>query len=89
MEMLGQLHAPRGLSPTKGPRYPLNKRLGGPQSRYGRFQKRRIFCPMPEFEPGSSSMYPNHCCHYFKVFIFMYLMRSVKKIEKFIPEDGI
>ena len=44
---------------------------------------------MPEFEPGSSSMYPNHYCHYFKVFIFMYLMRSVKRIEKFIPENGI
>jgi hypothetical protein len=29
----GQLHAPAALPPGKKPRYPLDRRLGGPQSR--------------------------------------------------------
>jgi hypothetical protein len=32
----GQLHSPAALPPGKSPRYPLYKRLGGPQSRSGR-----------------------------------------------------
>jgi hypothetical protein len=37
MEVSSQLHAPATLSPGyKAPSYPLNRRLGGPQSRYGR-----------------------------------------------------
>jgi len=31
--MSGQLHAPAALSPGKESLYPLNRRLGGPQSR--------------------------------------------------------
>jgi hypothetical protein len=33
MEMSGQLHAPAALPPEKEPWYPLDRRLGGPQSR--------------------------------------------------------
>jgi hypothetical protein len=36
MEVNGQLHAPATLPPGKEPRYPLDRRLGGPQSRSGR-----------------------------------------------------
>jgi hypothetical protein len=36
MEMSGQLHAPAVLPAGKESLYPLNKRLGGPQSRSGR-----------------------------------------------------
>jgi hypothetical protein len=36
MDMNGQLHAPAALPPGKSHRYQLDKRLGGPQSRYGR-----------------------------------------------------
>jgi hypothetical protein len=36
MERSGQLYAPAALPPGKEPRYPLDKRLGGPQSRFGR-----------------------------------------------------
>jgi hypothetical protein len=36
MEMSGQLHAPAALPPGKEPRYPLDRTLGGPQSRSGR-----------------------------------------------------
>jgi hypothetical protein len=34
--MSGQLHAPAALARRKSPRYPLDRRLGGPQSRSGR-----------------------------------------------------
>jgi hypothetical protein len=36
MEVNGQLHAPAALPQGKEPRYPLDRRLGGPQSRSGR-----------------------------------------------------
>jgi hypothetical protein len=36
MEVSGQLHAPTALLRVKSPRYPLDRRLGGPQSRSGR-----------------------------------------------------
>jgi hypothetical protein len=35
MEMSGQRYAPAALPLEKGPRYPLYRRLGGPQSRCG------------------------------------------------------
>jgi len=31
----GQLHAPANLSPRKEPWYPLDRKLGWPQSRFG------------------------------------------------------
>jgi hypothetical protein len=36
MEVSGQLHAPADLLQGKSPWYPLDRRLGGPQSRSGR-----------------------------------------------------
>jgi hypothetical protein len=36
MEVSGQLHAPAGLTAGKEPLYPLDRRVGGPQSRSGR-----------------------------------------------------
>jgi hypothetical protein len=33
MEVSGQLHAQAALPPGKSPWYPLDRRLGGPQSR--------------------------------------------------------
>jgi hypothetical protein len=36
MEMNGQLHVPAALFQGKGPWDPLDRRLGGPQSRSGR-----------------------------------------------------
>jgi hypothetical protein len=46
----GQRHSPAALLPGKDPktRYPLYKRLGGPQSRSGQVQK---ISPPPEFDP--------------------------------------
>jgi hypothetical protein len=39
----GQLHAPAALPPGKSPRYPFYRRLGGPQSRSGRYGKVKFF----------------------------------------------
>ena len=43
----GQHHAPAALPPRKA-RYPLYRRLGRPQGRYGRVRK---ISPLPEFDP--------------------------------------
>ena len=43
----GQRHAPAVL-PTEKTRYPLYKRLGGPQGQSGRVQK---ISPLPAFDP--------------------------------------
>jgi hypothetical protein len=44
MGVSGQRHAPAALYPRgKKPRYPLDRRLGGPQSRSG--ARRKILCP--------------------------------------------
>jgi hypothetical protein len=39
----GQFHAPAALPPGKSPRYPFYRRLGGPQSWYGRYGEVKIF----------------------------------------------
>jgi hypothetical protein len=38
-----QLHAPATLPPGKSPRYPFYRRLGGPQSRSGRYGEVKLF----------------------------------------------
>jgi hypothetical protein len=40
MDLSGQLHAPVILPLGNSPRYPLNRRLGGIQSRYGRYEEK-------------------------------------------------
>jgi len=44
----GQLHAPDALPPGKDPRYPLHRRLGGPQSQYGHGGEEKKFPVLPE-----------------------------------------
>jgi hypothetical protein len=39
MEVSGQRHAPANLRPGKETRYPLYRRLGGPQGQSGRVRK--------------------------------------------------
>jgi hypothetical protein len=44
MEMSGQLDTPTALPLEKSPQYPLDRRLGEPQSRFGRgVEEKRIF----------------------------------------------
>jgi len=38
---------------SKEPKNPLNRKLGGPQSRSGRFKVEINFFPSPGFEPGT------------------------------------
>ena len=47
MGVVGQRHAPAALPPGKT-RYPLYRRLGGPQSRSGQVWK---ISPPPRFDP--------------------------------------
>jgi hypothetical protein len=51
MEVSGQLHAPTALTSGKEPLVPLDRRLGGPQSRSGRGGEEKNSQPLPEIEP--------------------------------------
>jgi len=50
MWVAGQRHAPAAL-PLGNTRYPVYRRLGGPQGRYGRLQK---IMPPPGFDPRTA-----------------------------------
>jgi hypothetical protein len=50
MEVSGQLHALAALPPGKSPWYPLDRRLGGPQTRYGRGGKEKNSQPLQRLE---------------------------------------
>jgi hypothetical protein len=58
MELSGQLHAPAALPPGKEPRYPLDRRPGGPHNRSGRCGEEKNLS-LPGIEPGlfSPSLY--------------------------------
>jgi hypothetical protein len=51
MEVSGQLHVPSALPTGKSPSYPLDRRLGGPQSRSGCGSEEKNSQPPPEIEP--------------------------------------
>jgi hypothetical protein len=51
MKVSGQLHAPAALLQGKSPWYPLDMRLGGPQSHSERGDKEKNSQPPPEIEP--------------------------------------
>jgi len=69
-EVGDQRHAPAALPPRKT-RYPLYRKLSGPQGRSGRV---RNISPPPEFDPRTvqpvASRYADcaHYCHYFGFF---------------------
>jgi hypothetical protein len=50
MEVSGQLHGPATLPSGKKLRYPLDRRLGGPQSRSGRGGEEKDSQPPPGIE---------------------------------------
>jgi hypothetical protein len=56
MEVSGQLHAPAALPPGIKPRYPLDRRLGGPQSRLNAGEKRKSLA-LPGIEPVPARSY--------------------------------
>jgi len=51
MEVNDQLHVPVGLHPGEKPCYPLDRRLGGSQSRSGHGGEEKNFQPLPGLEP--------------------------------------
>jgi hypothetical protein len=51
MEESGQLHAPAALLQVKSRRYPLDRRLGGHQSRSGHDGEEKNSQPPPGIEP--------------------------------------
>jgi hypothetical protein len=51
MEVSGHPHAPAALPPGKSPGYPVDGRLGGPQSRSGRGGEEKNSQPLPGIEP--------------------------------------
>jgi hypothetical protein len=51
MDVSGQLHTPVVLPLGNNPRYPLDRRLGGTQSRYGRYGEKNNFFPLHGIEP--------------------------------------
>jgi hypothetical protein len=51
MEVSGQLHAPAALLQGRSPCYPLDRRLGGPQSRSRRSGEQKSFHPLSGLEP--------------------------------------
>jgi hypothetical protein len=51
MKVSGQFHAPAALPPGKYPWYPLDRRLGGSQSRSGRGGEEKNSRPPPGIEP--------------------------------------
>jgi hypothetical protein len=58
MEVSAQLHAPPVLPPGKSPRYPFDRRLGGPQSRSirkkGNKQGLILWCLVDRFSSGNT-----------------------------------
>jgi hypothetical protein len=55
LEVSGQLRAPAALSPGKSKRYPLDRKLDGPQSRSGRRGEKKYLAP----PPGDSNSEPS------------------------------
>jgi hypothetical protein len=51
MEVSGQFHAPAALPQGKSPLYPLDRRLGGLESRSGRCGEEKNSQATPEIEP--------------------------------------
>jgi hypothetical protein len=58
MEVSSQLYSPAALLPGKEPRYPLDRRLGGPQSRSGHGGQEKNSQPRRESNPRTPIVQP-------------------------------
>jgi hypothetical protein len=64
MEVSGQLHTPAALTQEKSPWYPLDRRLGGSQSRSGHGGDQKNSQPLPLTRTPNHSAYSSalhHC----------------------------
>ena len=82
MEVGGQHHAPAALPPEKA-RYPLYRRLGRPQGRFGRV---RIISPPPGFDPRTVQPVAGHSALFHTVTwkILIELCLWVLRYKKFV-----
>jgi hypothetical protein len=60
MEVCGQFHASVALSWGKSSRYPLDRKLGGPQNRSESGGEEREYLALRRIEPRSSNPQPSH-----------------------------
>jgi hypothetical protein len=80
MEVSFQLHDPAALPPGNNPRYQLDRRLGGPQSRSGRVGEEKNYQPLPELEPPIIQPVDQPlslsylCLSYIYIYIYIYIM---------------
>jgi hypothetical protein len=68
IEVTGQLHAPAALPKRKSPWYQLDRRLGGPQNRFGCGGEQKNFQPLPGLETPISQ--PVAQCYTFTFIIY-------------------
>jgi hypothetical protein len=52
LKVSGELYAPSALPPEKESPYPLDRKLGEPQSRSGRWREDENMLPLPGIDPG-------------------------------------
>jgi hypothetical protein len=52
MDVSAQLHVPATLPLGKNPQYPLDRRLGSPQNRFGRCEEEKNFAPAGNRAPA-------------------------------------
>ena len=71
----GQHHAPAALPPVKS-RYPLHRKLDGPQGRSGRIRKSRL---PPGFDPRNVQPVPSHCTYCANPAPLLWVYRSWKE----------
>jgi hypothetical protein len=83
----GQSHAPAALYPRwKDPRYPLDRRLGGPQSRSGH-RLQDFFNAYFSITLPSVSMSPNFL--FPSIYLFIYLFRSRVSSVSIVSDYGL
>jgi hypothetical protein len=96
MEVSGQLHAPAALLPERRLRYPLNRRVGGPQSRSRRCGEEQNSLPLSGIHPRSSVpvalslhwlSYGGSCTR--PIGTEIKFVRSIDKEWKFVKHFGI
>jgi hypothetical protein len=61
MEVSGQLHTPAAYLQRKSPWYPLDRRLGGLQSRSGRGGEEKYSQPLSGLEPPTIQAVAQRC----------------------------
>ena len=60
MDVSGQLYIPAALHPGECPRYPLNRNLGGSQSRSGPFWEEKCFLALKDSVILSATSFMSH-----------------------------